>query len=367
MFDKDDGLLSCPHDDALDGTINVKFFKDWNPITKAEIEARKFPDFPNTKPMLSERIAQIHVQIPSPDPNNPKPPHILSIRAFTVLWQKYSSLHGSTQTAADMFHRDLVTLLDQEKEGTARGQSGKKNHRQHAKTSWTTPASLLEILVQTFQLTYERYCSPLNFCPLFTHGSSIGSHLTDDGSGTRVNSRWGFAHDAKLQDWSPQFGYANPEWHDVDMIDCIDKAENAAASNPHRPVRNMSLLPYNDAFPNTYARLQAHSPHKRILAIFAPNTFAFTPYQVIDGTRSDFGAKAYDNTVALISWENDLAPTPTDANLALLGKWLADNLRKPNKQGSDDRPQWSHTIEAAITGYTNPQSAPPPPHTPQLV
>jgi hypothetical protein len=102
---------SCPHDDALDGTINVKFFKDWNPITKAEIEARKFPDLPNTKPMLSERIAQIHVQVPSPDPNNPKPPHILSIRAFTVLWQKYSSLHGSTQTAADMFHRDLVPLL----------------------------------------------------------------------------------------------------------------------------------------------------------------------------------------------------------------------------------------------------------------
>ena len=63
----------------------------------------------------------------------------------------------------------------------------------------------------------------------------------------------------------------------------------------------------------------------------------------------------------VLNGELYLAPTPTDANLALLGKWLADNLRKPNKQGSDDRPQWSHTIEAAITGYTKPELAPPPP------
>ena len=359
-YDKDDGLLIRHHDEALHGTVDVQFFKDRNPITKAEIEAKKFPDFPNAKATHFERISQIHVIPHSPDPRNPKPHLILSIRAFTALWHKYSTRHGSTQQAADLFYRDLTTLLTQEKEGTLRGNS--TIHQQKAKTSWSTPAPFLEILVKTFNLEYERYCSPLNFCPLFTHGSTIGSHPTEDSSGTKVNSRWGFAHDAKLQDWTTHFGYANPEWNEDDIIDCINKAEEAAASSPLLPVRNIAILPYNS---KTEAYLKAHSPHHRVLIVLSPNTFAFTPYQVIEGTRSDFGASAYNNSVALVSWENNLAPPPADEDLALLGKWLADNLHAPNKQGSDDRPQWSHHMEAAVAGYLAPDTAPMPPIHPR--
>ena len=357
-YDEHDGLLICTNDDALDGTVDIQFFKDRNPITKAEIEAKKFPDFPGKKDCHFERITQIHVLEQSPDRINPTPARILSLRAFSSLWHKYSTIHGNSQQSADFFHRDLVTLLAQEEEGAKRENV---NHTQRAKTSWTTPASLMEILVKTFGLTYERYCSPLNFCPIFKYGSTIGNHLTNDNSGLRVNSRFGFDHDAKLQDWVPQFGYSNCEWHDDDIVECINRSESAAASTSTSPVRNMSLLPYNKSFPKAEARLNEPSLYKRVLIVFSPNTFAFTPYQVINGTRSDFGAKAYDNSVALVSWENRLAPPPTDSDLAMLGRWCAENLLKPNKQGSDDRPQWSRHIEAAVTGYAAPELAPPPP------
>ena len=97
--DEHDGLLICTNDDALDGTVDIQFFKDRNPITKAEIEAKKFPDFPGKKDCHFERITQIHVLEQSPDRINPTPARILSLRAFSSLWHKYSTIHTNMSSA----------------------------------------------------------------------------------------------------------------------------------------------------------------------------------------------------------------------------------------------------------------------------
>jgi len=182
-FKDDDGLHISSSDPIKHNTLNAQFYRDTNPITKAEIEAKKFQPLPkkaaNTSadhtPEATERILQIHVTShtpPASPPPNHKPPktHSLSVRSFCALWHRYNSLHKhahpSLQTLADAFQKDLVLLLEQEQ------------RRAIASVSWTTPASLLEILSRAFALTAERFCSPLNFCPLFPSGSTIGADHT---------------------------------------------------------------------------------------------------------------------------------------------------------------------------------------------
>ena len=47
-FDREHGIIKS--NDERDGTIDVGFFKKWNPISKQENEALRFPDQPNQKP-----------------------------------------------------------------------------------------------------------------------------------------------------------------------------------------------------------------------------------------------------------------------------------------------------------------------------
>ena len=131
-----------------------------------------------------EQILQVHVDLPCRDPLNPPLPLVLSLRSFFALWHRYSSIHGASQESADSFYDDLLLFLNQEKEGTSRSTHSKKNYTKSAKarTSWANPAPrLLDILARTFGITYERYCSPLNFSPVFSHGSTIGGHTTSTG------------------------------------------------------------------------------------------------------------------------------------------------------------------------------------------
>ena len=339
----------------------MDFFKKWNPISKKDIEALRFPDQPNQssyKVPHFERILQIHVNPPCSNPRANSHPLILSIRSFSALWHRYSIIHGASQASADLFYDDLIALLLQETEGTSRARKPKKNAKvARARTAWATPAPLLDILARTFGISYERYCSPLNFSPIFPYGSTIGNHRTTQGQ--RVDSRWGFDYDAKLQDWRDHFGYANPEWLEDDLIDCITRASNAANDNT-KPVRNIAIIPYNSDFPAVKLHLD-NSRHHHILAIFAPNTLAFTPPQVMQGTRSDFGAKPYANAVALVSWENSLAPQPDQQGLSLLGKWCADTLKTPNKSTSDARVLWSEDLPTAKQSFTDPKLVQIPP------
>ena len=104
-----------------------------------------------------------------------------------------------------------------------------------------------------------------------------------------------------------------------------------------------------------------NSPHHHILAVFAPDTLAFTPPQVMQGTRSDFGTKPYANAVALVTWENSLAPLPDQNGLALLGKWCADTLQTPKKASSDARVIWSDDLPTAKQSFTDPNRVQVPP------
>ena len=99
----------------------------------------------------------------------------------------------------------------------------------------------MEILHRAFGLNYERFCSPLNFCPLFQRGSTIGDPDLD--------GLWGFDHDAFNQSWSDEFGFFNPEWSDAQILKSIKKAQHAMYAA--QAVRNMAILPYNDKFPLT--------------------------------------------------------------------------------------------------------------------
>ena len=358
-FDKEHGIIKS--NDDRDGTIDVGFFKKWNPISKQENEALRFPDQPNQKPQKAphfERILQIHIELPCRNSLNPPLPLVLSLRSFSALWHRYSSIHGASQQTADAFYDDLLLLLNQEKEGTSRSKTPQKQYSKtaRARTSWATPAPLLDILARTFGITYERYCSPLNFSPVFSHGSTIGGHKTS--TGERVDSRWGFDHDAKKQDWRQHFGYANPEWLEDDLIDCITRASEAAKDSS-KAVRNIAIIPYNQDFPAVKLRLD-NSPNHHIIAVFAPNTLAFTPPQVMQGTRSDFGAKPYKNAVALVSWENSLAPPLDDQGLALLGKWCGESLSTPKDTKKPNRVSWSVSVPLAKQNFDEPNSGPIP-------
>ena len=46
-FDREQGIIKS--NDDRDGTIDVGFFKKWNPISRKENEALRFPDQPNLK------------------------------------------------------------------------------------------------------------------------------------------------------------------------------------------------------------------------------------------------------------------------------------------------------------------------------
>jgi len=177
-----------------------------------------------------------------------------------------------------------------------------------------------------------------------------------------VDAQWGFDYDARLQDWREHFGYANPEWLEDDLIDCITRASNAA-NDKLRAVRNIAIIPYNSDFPAVKLHLD-NSPNHHILAVFAPNTLAFTPPQVMQGTRSNFGAKPYANAVALVSWENNLAPNPDPQGLALLGKWCADTLNTPEKTKSNNRVIWSEDLQIAQQSFAEPNKAILPPTHP---
>ena len=122
-------------------------------------------------------------------------------------------------------------------------------------------------------------------------------------------------------------------------------------------MRNIAIIPYNPDFPAVKLKLD-NSPNHHILAVFAPNTLAFTPPQVMQGTRSDFGTKPYKNAVALVSWENSLAPPLDDQGLALLGKWCAETLPTPTDTKKPNRVSWSEHIPLAKRTFDDPNSAP---------
>ena len=201
---------------AMGATIDVEFFKNWNSISKEDNKAQRFPNQPNQKPKQThfERILQVHITKPHAICQDSDPPLILSIRSFCALWHRYSEVNGASQTAADTFYENLLILLRQEEEGTSRTAKRKKYKTAKERTSWATPAPLLDILARNFGITYERYCSPLNFSPVFTQGYSIENHKSH--SGERVENQLGLDYDARLQDWRGYLGYANPEWLEDD-------------------------------------------------------------------------------------------------------------------------------------------------------
>ena len=334
------------------GRLTSNSSKKWNPISKEDNEAQRFPDQPNQKPKQThfERILQVHITKPHAKDQDPNSQMILSIRSFCALWHRYSTINGDSQKAADDFYENLLTLLRQEEEGTSRTAKRSKSKTAKERTSWATPAPLLDILAKTFGITYERYCSPLNFSPIFAKGSTIGNHKTH--SGERVDSQWGFDYDARLQDWRDHFGYANPEWLENDLLDCINRAAEATLDGT-KAVRNIAIIPYNKEFPRVKENIDKSRNHK-IIAIFEPHTLAFTPPQVMKGTRSNFGTKPYANAVALVTWENSLAPPPNDDGLALLGKWCAATLATPKTMKKSERVIWSETVGTAANAFQNP-------------
>ena len=122
-------------------------------------------------------------------------------------------------------------------------------------------------------------------------------------------------------------------------------------------MRNIAIIPYNSDFPAVKLKLD-NSPNHHIIAVFAPNTLAFTPPQVMQGTRSDFGTKPYKNAVALVSWENSLAPPLDDQGPALLGKWCAETLPTPPDTKKPNRVSWSENMPLAKQSFDDPNSAP---------
>ena len=67
------------------------------------------------------------------------------------------------------------------------------------------------------------------------------------------------------------------------------------------------------------------------------------------------------NAVALVTWENSLAPIPDQNGLALLGKWCADTLQTPKKASSDTRVTWSADLPSAKQSFTEPNLVQAPP------
>ena len=204
----------------------------------------------------------------------------------------------------------------------------------------------MEILHRAFGLNYERFCSPLNFCPLFHRGSTIGDPDLD--------GLWGFDHDAFLQSWSDDFGIFNPEWSDAQILKSIKTAQHATYAA--KAVRNMAILPYNDKFPLSKTAISSYHPNKTVLAIFQPGTFAFTPYQVLAGERSHFGLKPYKGALALVSWENKLATPPHPEDLASLGMWCRDKLQPPPETPKAPTVMWGESMGPAALGQHNPQT-----------